>query len=51
MFGIDKKKIKAAFVGFDQRLAAIEASTKPKEKDVRLDNIEQLIKDLSQAFD
>ena len=51
MFGINKDKIKKAFVGFHERLAAIEASTKPKEKDVRLDNIEQLIKDLSQAFD
>ena len=51
MFGIDKKAIKKAFVGFHERLAAIEASTKSEKKDVRLDNIEQLIKDLSQAFD
>ena len=52
MFGVpDKKKIKKAFIVFRIRLAGIEASAKPNKVDARLDNIEQLIKDLSQAFD
>jgi len=51
MFGIDKDKIKEAFKGFHQRLAAIQADTNCQKEDMRLDNIEQLITDLSQAFD
>ena len=52
MFGApDKGKIKEAFIGFRKRLAVIEISVEPKKVNARLGNIEQLIKDLSQAFD
>lgn len=50
MFGPDKDKIKQAFMGFNQRLAAIEADTKCEKEDARLSNIEQMIKDLGKAF-
>ena len=49
MFG--KNKIKAALVGFEQRLSEIEKSAAPKNIEARLSNLEKMVKDLSQAFD
>ncbi len=53
MFGIDKGKIKEAFIRFRKQIAIIKQSKTEweSEVDVRLENIEQLIEDLSQAFD
>ena len=52
MFGApDKGKIKAAFEGFSQRLSEIEKSAAPKNIEVRLSNLEKMVKDLSQAFE
>ena len=48
MFG--KNKIKAALVGFEQRLSEIEKSGDPKKIEARLSNLEKMVKDLSQAF-
>lgn len=50
MFGLDTKKLAAAFEEFNRQLDELKANPSPPTPQARLDNIERLLKKLKDSF-